>query len=304
MPFESVDDLLRARRGGDLLDYMMDRYASMSGLSGVQPKAMFRGVERDIRELPSVKGATHVVKFWKANEYPELAANEFFCMSAAKAAGIEVPPFSLSDTGDALVVERFDRVDNRFLGFEDFCVLNAVTAREKYKGGYETKLFRRAKDFLPSEGRRKGMVDLFRLFALNCVVRNGDAHLKNFGILYEGAPQRVRLSPAYDIVTTVAYVPRDAMALTLNGSTDWPDRKRLLALAQSRADLTPKEANAVLEQVADAVCDIAHEAATYFRTSSAPDVGEKMLAAWDVGVRKSLGLDDRTVVQGGALQGP
>jgi len=51
------------------------------------------------------------------------------------------------------------------------------------------------------------------------MVGNGDAHLKNFGLLYRdplGAD--ARLAPAYDIVNTTAYIEEDTLALQLAGS--------------------------------------------------------------------------------------
>jgi len=36
-----------------------------------------------------------------------------------------------------------------------------------------------------SRGAGTALERLFRLFVLNCALRNGDAHLKNFGIIYD-----------------------------------------------------------------------------------------------------------------------
>jgi serine/threonine-protein kinase HipA len=33
----------------------------------------------------SYRGATHIVKFWEHNEFPQLAANEYFCLKVAQA---------------------------------------------------------------------------------------------------------------------------------------------------------------------------------------------------------------------------
>ena len=110
---------------------------------------MIRGREEHAEppEHYNVRGATHIVKLWHVDEYPDLAANEFFCLSAARTAGLLVPKFELSEDGTALVVERFDRYENGYLGFEDFCVLNGLRTDQKYSGGYETRLFRRLREF-------------------------------------------------------------------------------------------------------------------------------------------------------------
>ena len=36
---------------------------------------------------------------------------------------------------------------------------------------------------------------LFTLIVLNCALRNGDAHLKNFGIVYDDVLGEARLAP-------------------------------------------------------------------------------------------------------------
>ena len=93
-------------------------------------------------------------------------------------------------------------------------MLNALGTADKYKGGYETRVFRRLREFTgPSEGT-KPLEDLFRLFLVNCALRNGDAHLKNFGITYQLVTGSAHLAPVYDIVTTWSYIPNDPMALT------------------------------------------------------------------------------------------
>lgn len=301
VPFQSVDDILRARRGGELFDYLLDRFAVHSGLSGMQPKVMIRADREDEpRQSASLRSATHIVKFWEPNEYPELAANEFFCLTVARTLGLRVPAFHLSDDGGALVVERFDRkADGVYLGFEDFCVLNGVTTERKYEGGYETRLFRRAREFVAGPGQPDALAGLFRLFALNCAIRNGDAHLKNFGILYADAQGDIELAPVYDLVTTRAYMPRDSMALTLNGSTNWPDRRRLTQLGQIRAGLTARQVSDVFEAIADALADVAPAMVAWFE-DRAPEVGSRLSSAWRDGVRDSLGLD-RTIVPGSDL---
>jgi serine/threonine-protein kinase HipA len=76
---------------------------------------------------------------------------------------------------------------------------------------------------------------LFTLIVLNCALRNGDAHLKNFGMVYEDVLGAARLAPVYDLVTTAVYLPNDRMALTLNGNTQWPERRALQRLGETRA---------------------------------------------------------------------
>jgi serine/threonine-protein kinase HipA len=42
VPFQSVDEILERGRGGDLFRYLLEKFASFSGISGVQPKILVR----------------------------------------------------------------------------------------------------------------------------------------------------------------------------------------------------------------------------------------------------------------------
>ena len=194
---------------------------------------------------------------WDEDEFPELAANEYFCLTAVNELGLTVPHFELSDDGGAIVIERFDRIDEGYLGFDDFCVLNGLGTADKYKGGYETRLFKRIREFLEPADAPQALETVFKLFALNCAIRNGDAHLKNFGLTYPGIDATLCLAPVYDLVATWAYIPKDPMALTLGGSTKWPNRKQLVQLAQPRCQQ--------LEAAADALSTTSPELKQYFK---------------------------------------
>ena len=298
VPFQSVDEILKARRGGGLFEHLMQTFAAYSGVSGVQPKVLIRGADDqgDWRRQ-NVRGATHIVKFWERDgEYQELAANEFFCMSAAKRIGLPIPKFQLSEDGGALVVERFDRKDDGgYLGFEDFTVLNGVTAAPSTRAVTKPSCFAALPSSSLESGAEKAMRYLFRLFVLNCAVRNGDAHLKNFGVVYDDTRSDARPAPAYDIVTTSAYLPKDQMALTLNGVPTWPDAKKLTHLGQTRAGLTGPQVKQIFEETADALAAVASQAHGYFPEHN-PEIGERMMAAWRDGVASSLGLHQHPFV--------
>lgn len=299
VPFTPIDEILSSRRGSELYDYLLDRYAGVSGISGVQPKVLARTgeAEEEADARITIKGATHIVKVWKPGEFPELAANEHFCLAAARRAGLEVPHNALSEDGSALVVERFDRrTDGSYRGFEDFCVLNALQTRDKYNGGYETRLFRRLADYIGPSGRREALRTAFSSLVLSAALRNGDGHLKQFGLLYDEVDGAVLLAPVYDVVTTTVYVPHDKMALTLGGSTNWPNRRKLTQLGQTRCDLAPKEIGEILERTADAITDTAADLAAWFADRGDQDeVGKRMLCAWADGVRDTLGFEAKSV---------
>ena len=296
VPFQSIDEILARRRSGELFRYLIERFASFSGISGVQPKVMvrdenaFSANKEDARLSQTYRGATHIVKFWEPSEFPQLGANEYFCLKVAEKCGLDVPRFA--EDADALVIDRFDlRIDGTYCGFEDFCVLNAKRTDEKYSGSYETSIIKRFQQFANSPYVYTDLEKLFTLVALNCALHNGDAHLKNFGIVYDDVLGEARLAPVYDLVTTSVYLPRDRMALTLNGSTRWPAAKELQRLGETRCGGTPSQVRAILERIAEALHSISTEVRTHMKED--PDfaeIGERMIREWENGAAFSLKL--------------
>lgn len=296
VPFQSVDEILVQRRGGDLFRYLIERFASFSGISGVQPKVLVRDEmafvahKEDARLSQSYRGATHIVKLWQPNEYPQLAANEYFCLKVAQRCGLQVPRFQLADDAGALVIDRFDlRMDGTYRGFEDFCVLNARRSDQKYSGSYETSILKRFQQFANSPHVYADLESLFTLIALNCALHNGDAHLKNFAIVYDDVLGEARLAPVYDLVTTSVYLPNDSMALTLNGSTRWPATKELQRLGETRAGGTPSQIRTILDRIAEAIQVTSVEVLAYIREH--PDfaeIGGRMIEEWEKGTAFSL----------------
>jgi serine/threonine-protein kinase HipA len=297
VPFQSVDEILASRRDTDMFRYLIERFATFSGISGVQPKILVRDENASAvltngkpRVSLSHKGATHIVKFWDPHEFPQLAANEYFCLKAAEYCGLDVPRCRLAEDGMALVVDRFDlRADGTYCGFEDFCVLNARRTDEKYRGSYETSVMKRFQQFANSSNVLADLEKLFTLIVLNCALHNGDAHLKNFGIVYDDVLGAARLAPVYDLVTTAIYLPKDSLALSLNGTTQWPDNKALRRLGETRMSSAPAQVRKIFVRVLDALSRAEVDLRLYSKDH--PDfkeVGERMLQEWEKGRTLSL----------------
>jgi len=98
-----------------------------------------------------------------------------------------------------------------------------------------------------------------------------------------------RLAPVYDLVTTTAYLPKDGMALTLNGTTRWPTAKELQRLGETRTGDTPSRVRQILERIADSIFTTSIEVNTYIKEhSDFAEIGVRMLAEWDRGIAVSL----------------
>lgn len=276
---ESLDELLSYPDTEELFHDLVSRYALRSGVSGVQPKVMLEASERG---TAAVGG--YIVKSW-GSEFPQLAANEFFCMTAAQRAGLPVPEFHLSENGGLFVMKRFDLSESgRALGFEDMCVLQALGTAQKYGSTYE-RVARSIRDFVSPGLLQVAREQFFSSLVLSVMVRNGDAHLKNFGVLYEAPGSPVRLAPVYDVVTTTAYLPRDVPALSLAGTKKWWPRKLLEQFAVAHLALPVGRVGRILEEVAQAMTDTRRMLLTYMEDHPEyRELGERQLAAWDDGV--------------------
>jgi serine/threonine-protein kinase HipA len=288
-PETSLADLLVHDGAQGLFDDLLHTYGQYSGVSGVQPKVLVRDNATTVDRLTH-RGATHLVKSFRAEEYPELAANEYFCMRAALHCGLEVPKFELSEHGKFLIVERFDLNDKGYLGFEDFCVLNAWPSKAKYDGSYEGAA-KQIKEFVSPPLLNQALESFFKIVALSSGLKNGDAHLKNFGVLYEhcALDAQIRLAPAYDIVTTSVYIKSDSMALLLGGSKAWPKYKMLMRFGRSACNLTEGRCNELLQQVAHGMDVAMGEMTDYIKAHRAfAEVGEAMLEQWTSGIERSL----------------
>ncbi len=213
-----------------LFDELLERY-SIASISGVQPKVVVPEhvaahgtlVDKSAIRLPDL-----IVKS-AGGHFPGLAENEFICMSIAKHAGLETPPFHLSEDRRLFVIRRFDIGADGYLGFEDLAVLTGRHPRSKYEGSYGDVAKAVALNVAPAS-RAASLDALFRLIVLNCVIRNGDAHLKNFGVLYgdpRTADHDARLAPVYDLVCSTLYIRNDVLALGMGGSKAWPGRGTL-----------------------------------------------------------------------------
>jgi len=119
---------------------------------------------------------------------------------------------------------------------------------------------------------------------LNYALHNGDAHLKNFALVYSDYNDAV-LAPVYDVVTTSAYPHlEDKPALTLHGKKACWMGKQLRQLATTRLSLTSRdldEAESNIHHAIDQILPLVSnmiERFPYFR-----ETGKRMLIEWDKG---------------------
>jgi len=236
----SLDELLSSPKE-NLFDELMERFALRSGVSGVQPKLLL-----STENKTTMKFEHYIVKSWD-KEYEELALNEYFCMRAIMHAGLETPEFHMSDNRSLFIMKRFDvKEDENYLGFEDMCVLTGRGTDTKYDGSYE-EIARVIKDVISPKYRKEALSTLFRALVMNHFLRNGDGHLKNYGVLYENDYTDARLAPIYDVITTTVYIKNDIPALRLSDGKLWWKEKSYKNFAKLSCGLSNTEYDKILE---------------------------------------------------------
>lgn len=220
------------------------------GIAGVQPKILGAPLPPKVSpDLRQYRGSTHILKS-STDAYPYLAANEYACALAFKSAGLAVPAVTLSADGELLLVERFDVLpDGNHLGFEEAAALMGESSASKYQRDYGS-LLEALSQFVSPTAEAALRRDLTKALVLNWLLGNGDAHLKNFGLLYR-ADTDAWLAPFYACVSTLPYLPNDVPALALSFdwySKAWWPRKKLEEFAVTHGSLTPAEVAAVVDE--------------------------------------------------------
>ena len=286
----SRKELLTRQPTSELFEQLAAVYFE-SGISGVQPKVLVpeTDISNPVTDRATVVHSDVIVKAGGV-EYPHLTQNEFLCMSAAKRAGIPVPDFELSDDGGLFILSRFDQRQGQSLGFEDMGVLTGRGNRDKYQGSYEN-VARAIRLYCESANPLAQLQQFFDYVALMVMVRNGDGHLKNFGLLYDHPENRasIRLAPLYDVVTTSIYdlsggtspVTKydKTLALKLGKKRSYPGRKSLLDFGRTICQVMHPQQT--LERCADAMS----ETLKAERARIEPSLLAALGAAWDEGRR-------------------
>jgi serine/threonine-protein kinase HipA len=197
----------------------VENVVSRTTVTGVQKKLSL-GIEKIGHEARLT-----IVGLWgkfilkpPTNEYPFLPENEYTVMRLAHSLGIPTVPYALMrlSSGElAYVSKRIDRGEtHQKLAMEDFCQISERLTEDKYKGSMERigKLVRKHSVYAGLD-----VLDLFERVLFCYLVGNADMHLKNFSLIE--TPQGMRLSPAYDLVSTILAIADDPedTALTVNG---------------------------------------------------------------------------------------
>jgi len=202
-------------------------------ISGVQPKLSVRLADKDNEPRLEVTGESgqYILKP-QVQAFAHLPENEALCMTVAGDLGIDAPAHCLvhlKDKSLAYVVKRFDREGRRKIHQEDFAQI--LGKENKYDGSVE-EIGRKLKAVSEVPGLDVQL--FFERIVFNFLIANGDAHMKNYSIIYD-EDGRVRLAPVYDLVCSRIVLPNEAdeSALTIQGRKSKIRRKEIDLLADN-----------------------------------------------------------------------
>jgi serine/threonine-protein kinase HipA len=200
-------------------------------LAGVQLKFSMKSVNRRLT-MPGVGEGGDVILKLPTTTYPGLPEAEYTALQLAQLAGVDVVestlvdskliediPKELVEAGSlSLSVKRFDRAPEGIrIHTEDFAQIVGAVGDQKYTRANQDTLLNIVRRF--ADDSIGGILEGVRRIVVDIMIGNGDGHLKNWSFVYPDAVTP-RLSPAYDIVPTIGYVPGDRMALRLAGTSD------------------------------------------------------------------------------------
>lgn len=255
-------------------------FLNKNAISGVQPKTLALVIDKETLVLKE-----YIVKTW-GEEYPCLAQNEYFSMMAVKKAGVHIPNIQLSKNRKFLLVEKFNyqKEKDEYLGFEEVLVLLGKNRDKKYSGSYEqvAKII-----YAVSTDKVYSMTQFYKTMVMNYLLKNGDAHLKNFGVLYDNNFKNINFAPAYDIVNTVVYVHRDKPALTMFGKKVWWGKAELVRFGKVHCYLSEVQATQMYEACIEALKETQQELKEEMSKDKVfQNIGSKMLESWNLSLDK------------------
>lgn len=176
-------------------------------------------------------GGSWIVKL-PSSRFEAVPENEYSMMTLARMLGIDVPeikllpieqianiPAGIGQFGSsAFAIKRFDRAEGKAIHIEDFAQIFGVYPQDKYK----TASMRNIAQVLSIEGNESDIAEFIRRLVFNTLIGNADMHLKNWSVIYKDK-RAASIAPAYDFVSTIAYIPDDSAALKVSRSKKFSD---------------------------------------------------------------------------------
>lgn len=179
-------------------------------LAGAQSKLPVLLIDGQVALPAPGQPTSHILKP-PITRFAGTTENEYFCMSLARAIGLDVASVEMHTVADRsfLLIGRYDRAVGPSRGLsrmhqEDFAQALGVPSHRKYasEGGPNFPdcfaLLRRAATRPPRD-----ILRLLDAAVFNLIIGNADAHAKNFSLLHKDGT--IVLAPLYDLLSTTLY---------------------------------------------------------------------------------------------------
>jgi serine/threonine-protein kinase HipA len=181
-------------------------------LGGTQPKFALRRVEGEWFEAQGAQPTSHILKPG-VHGMSSQALLEHLSMRAAAACEVDTArtEYLAVKSESAIAITRFDRRTEGTtlvrLHQEDLCqALGLAEKYEEHGGPTASHLIRLLRERSTTAAAARRNVDAFvDTLVFNTVIAAPDAHARNYAVLLDG--DDVRLAPAFDISTSLAYDP-------------------------------------------------------------------------------------------------
>lgn len=198
-------------------------HALRFSLAGVQLKfsALRNACKGGGLTIPAEGTGGHWIVKLPSMQFPGMPENEFSMMAIARLMGMDVPETQLLDLdaieglptgigeieGQAYAIRRFDRSPDGPVHIEDFAQVFGLFPDEKY----EHRTYRSIAKVIGIEAGEEGAKEFIRRLVFNTLIGNADMHLKNWSLIYPDG-RHAAVAPAYDLLSTVPYIPDDETA--------------------------------------------------------------------------------------------
>ena len=117
---------------------------------------------------------------------------------------------------------------------------------------------------------------------MNHLLKNGDGHLKNYGILYYNDFEDSFLAPIYDVITTTIYIKKDIPALRLSDGKIWWKEKTYKTFAKQSCGLSNIEYDFILKECEEAIIKTKKEIDEFkMKNLDVKDFLENLTSCWE-----------------------
>ncbi len=231
-PEEVPESVLTTHGQAKAIKFADDDRKNKFSLAGIQMKFSMKEKEGRYNLTKNGELGDWIIKT-PSTKHKQVPLNEYTAMHLAALAGVDIPDIKLIELNKldnlpqinlpeeklAFAIKRFDREGNTRIHMEDFAQVLVKYPHEKYNSANYEQIGKVIYDFSGD-----GLADaqqFARRLLVNILLANGDAHLKNWSLLYQDQVTP-RLSPAYDIVTTSVYIEDEKeYALNLGKTKKW-----------------------------------------------------------------------------------